>query len=66
MTKQNHPETDALKGLAWPLRLTRLGMVAERATRAFWPLWAVLMLALALVMVFPQIALWLPEYVYGK
>ncbi|MCF6315807.1 MAG: TIGR02302 family protein [Marinosulfonomonas sp.] len=50
MTKQNRPERDALNGLAWPLRLTRLGMVAERATRAFWPLWAVLMLALALVM----------------
>lgn len=50
MTKQHQPKTDALEGLAGPLRLTRLGMVAERATRAFWPLWAVLMLAMALVM----------------
>ena len=23
----------------WPLRLTRAGMVAERITRAFWPVW---------------------------
>jgi len=50
MTKRDQQKTDALTGLDWPLRLTRLGMVAERATRAFWPLWAVLMLAMALVM----------------
>ncbi len=50
MTEQNQPKTDALKGLAVPLRLTRLGMVAERATQAFWPLWSVVMLAAALVM----------------
>lgn len=50
MTKQNLTKTDALKGLKWPLRLTRFGMVAERATRAFWPLWAVIMLTVALVM----------------
>ncbi|UWQ38163.1 TRAP transporter large permease subunit [Leisingera aquaemixtae] len=30
------------------------------------PFAAVMVLALALIMVFPQIALWLPEYVYGK
>ena len=30
------------------------------------PFVAVMVVALALVMVFPQIALWLPEYVYGK
>ena len=50
MTKRDQLNTDALKGLAGPLRLTRLGMVAERATRAFWPLWAVIMLAMALIM----------------
>ncbi len=26
----------------------------------------VMVLALAVVMIFPQIALWLPDYVYGK
>ncbi len=30
------------------------------------PFVAVMLLALALIMVFPQIALWLPEYVYNK
>lgn len=30
------------------------------------PFAAVMVVALALVMIFPQIALWLPEYVYGK
>ncbi|MGB8621331.1 MAG: DUF4175 family protein, partial [Paracoccaceae bacterium] len=37
----------ALKTLAGPLRLTRCGMVAERLTRAFWPFWTVLLLALS-------------------
>jgi len=50
MSGNRTPKDDALKGLAWPLRLTRAGMVAERATKAFWPLWSVLMLAIALVM----------------
>ncbi len=38
---------EALKALIWPLRLTRLGMVGERATRAFWPFWSVILLILA-------------------
>ena len=42
--------TDIFGDIRWPLRLTRWGMVAERATRAFWPLWSVLFLALALLM----------------
>ena len=37
----------ALQRLVWPLRLTRAGMVAERVTQAFWPLWSVALLALA-------------------
>ena len=36
--------------IRWPLRLTRLGMAAERATRAFWPLWSVVFVALGLLM----------------
>ncbi len=30
------------------------------------PFGLVMILALALIMAFPQIALWLPEYIYGK
>lgn len=32
------------RALRWPLALTRMGMVAERLVRAFWPLWSVLAL----------------------
>ncbi|MBU2959721.1 TIGR02302 family protein [Citreicella sp. C3M06] len=46
------PETppDILGPIRWPLRLTLWGMSAERVTRAFWPLWSVLISALALLM----------------
>lgn len=47
MSDANAPKTDALAGLIWPLRLTRLGMVAEQATRAFWPVWSLAMIAVA-------------------
>ena len=40
----------AARRLARPLGLTRAGMVAERATRAFWPLWSIILLALAVLM----------------
>ncbi|MBY6056245.1 TIGR02302 family protein [Leisingera daeponensis] len=39
-----------LKSLRWPLGLTRAGLVAEQALRAFWPLASVLMAALAFLM----------------
>ena len=35
------PSARALARLIWPLRLTRAGMVAERAVRAFWPVWTI-------------------------
>ncbi|MCX8508551.1 MAG: DUF4175 family protein, partial [Rhodobacteraceae bacterium] len=35
--------------LRWPLRLTRAGMVAERITRAFWPVWTLAFLFIAAV-----------------
>ncbi|WP_370311463.1 TIGR02302 family protein [Sagittula sp.] len=44
---QHTPVTGLIR---WPLRLTRLGMVAEAITRAFWPLWSVVFVALALLM----------------
>jgi len=41
------PKTNAIKRLIWPLRLTRLGMVAERAVQSFWPLWTLVLTVLA-------------------
>ena len=45
-----HDSTAALDAVRWPLRLTRLGMVAEELVRSFWPLLSVILLALALLM----------------
>jgi uncharacterized protein (TIGR02302 family) len=36
-----------LKRLHWPLRLTRAGMLAERITRGFWPVWTILFVLIA-------------------
>jgi uncharacterized protein (TIGR02302 family) len=36
-----------LKSLVWPMRLTLLGLWAERLSRAFWPLWSLVLVALA-------------------
>ena len=36
-----------LKSLVWPMRLTLLGLWAERLSRAFWPLWSLVLAALA-------------------
>ncbi|MBO6602749.1 MAG: DUF4175 domain-containing protein [Roseicyclus sp.] len=47
MTDQIPPTDAVLRRLAWPLRLTRAGMFAERAVRAFWPVWTILLLAIA-------------------
>ncbi|CUH79852.1 DUF4175 domain-containing protein [Tropicibacter naphthalenivorans] len=43
-------DPSVLSSIRWPLRLTRLGMLAEAVTRAFWPLWSVIFAALALLM----------------
>jgi uncharacterized protein (TIGR02302 family) len=43
MTEQTSPKAAALADLVWPLRLTRLGMMAERFVRAFWPVWTILL-----------------------
>lgn len=44
----NIPITQAtLDRLAWPLRLTRLGIGAERFVRAFWPVWTILLTVVA-------------------
>jgi uncharacterized protein (TIGR02302 family) len=49
MSDRQDPTQEAFHRLIWPLRMTRAGMVAERATRAFWPLWSVLFAALAAI-----------------
>jgi uncharacterized protein (TIGR02302 family) len=41
---------DIFRTLRWPLILTRFGIGAERAARSFWPLWSVVIFALALLM----------------
>ena len=46
MTEPDFPHV-ALSRLIWPLRLTRAGMIAERAARAFWPVWSILFVTLA-------------------
>ena len=38
-----------LKSLVWPMRLTLAGLWAERLSRAFWPLWSLLLLTLAVL-----------------
>jgi len=53
-----------MRHLAFPVAATRLGMVAERVTKAFWPLWSVLF-----VIVAPLMFGWhesvAPEYVWA-
>lgn len=44
---EERPEA-ALKRIELPLRLTLLGLWAERLSRAFWPLWSLILTALAL------------------
>lgn len=50
MDKTGPSQTKAFRQLRWPLRLTRAGMIAERVTRAFWPFWSVVLVAVAALM----------------
>ncbi len=50
MTQKKTAPVDPLAGIQTTLRLTRVGMVTERMTKAFWPLWSVLISALACLM----------------
>jgi uncharacterized protein (TIGR02302 family) len=51
----------ALSRLRWPLGLTRAGLLAERITRGFWPLWSVIFVLVAGLMLGLQdsLPLWL-------
>ncbi len=50
MTPRRPLPEAARAGLRAPLRLTRAGLAAERAALAFWPLWSILLAALAALM----------------
>ncbi|MBK5934823.1 uncharacterized protein (TIGR02302 family) [Rhodovulum imhoffii] len=41
------PQPDPTMRLRWPLRATWAGLLAERLTRAFWPVWTVLLAVIA-------------------
>ncbi|MEM7752286.1 MAG: TIGR02302 family protein [Pseudomonadota bacterium] len=63
MTETRDLPEGAVKRLKWPLRLTFVGLLAERSVRAFWPFWTVLLLVLAGLMLglhetLPLEALW--------
>ncbi|MFZ1727956.1 MAG: DUF4175 family protein, partial [Albidovulum sp.] len=47
MIETNPLTRAALRHLVWPVRLTRTGMVAERITRGFWPVWTILFAVIA-------------------
>lgn len=54
----------ALARLKWPLRLTWAGLLAERLTRAFWPVWTLAFAAIAAIafnahMAAPMEAVWI-------
>ena len=50
MTESTTQLSEAARRLKWPLRLTQLGLFAERAVRSFWPLFSVMLLTLAALM----------------
>ena len=50
MTEKDSEGDSVARTIRWPLLLTRVGMVAEAVTRAFWPLWSFLFVALACLM----------------
>ncbi len=50
MTRSQFIPDETLRRLRRPLALTRAGLLAERATRSFWPLWTLLLAALAALM----------------
>ncbi len=63
MTDTGQHSKAAERRLRWPLRLTHAGLIAERVVRSFWPLWSVLLVALAALLlgfheVLPLEAVW--------
>ena len=64
MTENTPVLSEAARRLKWPLRLTQVGMVAERTVRAFWPLFTIVLLTLSALMLGLQDTLVL-ELVWG-
>ncbi len=64
MTDTTQVKEAALRRLIWPLRLTRLGMAAERFVRSFWPVWTIL-LATAAAFSFGLLDLLTPRSLLG-
>ncbi len=63
MTDAQDLPKDASDRLKWPVRLTFVGLLAERVVRSFWPLWTLVLLALAALLlglheVLPLEAVW--------
>lgn len=50
MTDPRDLPKDAKRQLAWPLRLTFVGLLSERVVRSFWPLWSICLGVLAVLM----------------
>ncbi len=50
MTDTRDLPDQAARRLRWPLRLTFAGLLAERAVRAFWPFWTLVLFVLAALM----------------
>ena len=50
MTGTSDLPREAERRLRWPVRLTFMGMFAERLVRAFWPFWTVLLVILAVLL----------------
>lgn len=51
MANKVHPSlSELMLRLRWPLSLTWAGLIAERLVRAFWPLWSLLAIVAALLM----------------
>ncbi|WP_226625689.1 TIGR02302 family protein [Alloyangia pacifica] len=50
MASRDRAPADILKPVKWQIRLTHWGMAVERFVRAFWPLWSVIFVVLAALM----------------
>ena len=63
MTETGEHSKAAEQRLKWPLKLTHAGLIAERTVRSFWPLWSILLVALAALLlgfheILPLEAVW--------
>ncbi len=50
MTRDRTDIQATARRLRWPVRLTHVGLLSERITRAFWPLWSIVFVAFSAIM----------------